>query len=253
MIQDLHSHTYYSFCGRDNPETVLQAAIDGGIQLFGFTDHHYGIGNGRYDIYKANPDFFPDDYGRTLIRYYDHMNLIREKYKDKITVLCGIEVCTLLDPPRAALPDSADISHFDYCLIENLDTPEGSIAKGDLFSFAERCACPAGIAHTDLFSFIQTLGEKPLDYFKRMADCNIFWEMNVSYDSIHKYREHAYVLEFFRNEEQQAIVRESGVKLSIGFDGHRVEDYLPQRVADFCKKVEEIGIPLAFSEKYQNL
>lgn len=249
MIQDLHAHTYYSFCGRDNPETVLQAAIDGGVELFGFTDHHYGIGNGRYNIYKADAAAFPNDYERTLVRYYDHMNLLREKYADKLTILCGIEICTLFDPPHLLLPETADISHFDYCLIENIDTPDESVAKGDLFSFAERCACPAGIAHTDMFSFLHAVGEDPLSYFKKMAERNIFWEMNVSYDSIHNYREHPYVLEFFRNEEQQAIVRESGVKLSVGFDGHRVEDYLPQRVADFCQKIEAMNIPLAFADK----
>ena len=52
--------------------------------------------------------------------------------------------------------------------------------------------------------------------------------------------------EFFKNEEQQAIVRESGVRLSVGFDGHKVEDYLPERVADYCRRVSELGIKLAF-------
>jgi predicted metal-dependent phosphoesterase TrpH len=27
MIQDLHSHTYYSFCGKDDPTDVIEAAI----------------------------------------------------------------------------------------------------------------------------------------------------------------------------------------------------------------------------------
>jgi hypothetical protein len=72
--------------------------------------------------------------------------------------------------------------------------------------------------------------------------------MNVSYDSIHQYREHPYVLEFFKNEEQQAIVRESGVRLSVGFDGHRIEDYLPERVADYCRRITKMGIKMAFEE-----
>ena len=33
MIQDLHSHTYYSFCGADTPEQVVETAIAGGIEL----------------------------------------------------------------------------------------------------------------------------------------------------------------------------------------------------------------------------
>ena len=104
------------------------------------------------------------------------------------------------------LPTRVDVSFFDYCLIEHLDCAD-SLTGGDVFSFAKRCGCPAsGIAHTDLFSHIATLGIDPLDYFKRMADMNIFWEMNVSYDSTHHYREHEYVKRFLSDENQQDIV-----------------------------------------------
>ena len=44
MIQDIHSHTYYSFCGGDRPEEVVEKAIAGGIELFGICDHNYGGG-----------------------------------------------------------------------------------------------------------------------------------------------------------------------------------------------------------------
>ena len=252
MIQDLHSHTYYSFCGKDNPEETVQAAIAGGIELFGISDHAHGVGHGRREVYKSATDGITfSDYGKTLSRYYDHMDLIRQKYADKIHVLCGIELNTQGNYLNAALPAGVDVSFFDYCLIENLDYPE-SITGGDLFTFAKRCGCPVkGVAHTDLFGHIAARGEDPLDYFKRMAEENIFWEMNVTYDSIHKYIEHPYMLEFFRNEKQQEIVRSSGVKLSVGFDGHRVEDYLPQRVAEFCKKIEALEIPLVFANQFK--
>lgn len=245
MIQDLHSHTYYSFCGGDKPEEIVEAAIEGGIELFGITDHNYGIGNARRNV-LANEEI-PNDYERTLIRYYDHINLIKEKYTNQIQILRGIEIATLKEG-RYALPDSADISFFDYCLIEHLDLMGNSITNGDLFSFAKRCKCPVGIAHTDMFGFIERLGENPEHYFRRMAEENIFWEMNVSYDSIHKYREHPYMLHFFEDKEQQEIVRESGVRLSVGFDGHRVGDYLPQRVAEYCQRITDMGIKLAFEK-----
>lgn len=250
MIQDLHSHTYYSFCGKDKPEEIVEAAIRGGIRLFGITDHAHGVGQGRREVYKAAADGVSfRDYGRTLTRYYDHINLLKEKYADEITLLRGIEINTQGQYPHAALPEGVDISFFDYCLIENLDDPE-SITKGDLFSFAARCGCPVkGVAHTDLFRHIANRGEDPAAYFKRMADENIFWEMNVTFDSIHKYREHEYVLEFFRNPEQQRIVRESGVKVSVGFDGHRVEDYRPNRVIHFCRLLERLGIPQPFADE----
>jgi len=253
MIQDLHSHTYYSFCGKDSPEAIVEAAIAGGVELFGICDHNYGVGYGRKDVFRLPEDVVPNTYTPgALRRYFDHINLIREKYADRIRILRGIEIATnkFADNSggKVTLPEDADISYFDYCLIEHLDHPD-SVTGGDLFTFAKRCGCKqVGIAHTDLFAFIESRGEDPLDYFRRMAENNIFWELNVNYDSIHRYREHTYVLRFWEDEEQQRIVRESGARVSIGFDGHRVEDYQPKRVKFGCRWVEEMGIPLAFSD-----
>lgn len=246
MIQDIHSHTYYSFCGADRPESVVEAAIDGGIELFGICDHNYGIGFGRHDVFCSQANDLRPDYGRNLIKYFDHINLIKEKYADRIKLLRGIEIATLKDG-RYALPDGVDVSFFDYCLVENLDWAE-TYTEGDLFAYAKRCACPVGVAHTDLFAHAEKLGIAPYDYFSRMAEENIFWEMNVSFDSIHKFREHAYMLRFFEDEKQQEIIWRSGVRLSVGFDGHRCNEYKPDRVADYCKKIEKMGIKMAFED-----
>ena len=248
MIQDLHSHTYYSFCGGDRPEEIVEAAIAGGIELFGICDHNHGVGYARRDVYKLPEDIVLEGYGRTLTRYFDHINLIKEKYADKIKILRGIEVTTGTIRPRTALPAGEDISFFDYCLVENIDDPQNSIAAGDPFAFSRRCGCPMGIAHTDMFAYVKSIGEDPFRYFKALGEAGIFWEMNVSYDSIHHYREHAYMLEFLNNTEQQAIIRESGIRLSVGFDGHRVGDYRADRVADCCKRISAMGIKLAFED-----
>ena len=249
MIQDLHSHTYYSFCGGDDPREVVEKATDGGIELFGICDHNYGIGFGRQDLFSTKADDLGSGYGRNLRKYFDHIDLIREKYADKIKILRGIELATVdYNRNRYALPEGVDISFFDYCLIEHVDT-DCSITGGDLFGYAKRFTCPVGVAHTDLFAHASRLGIPPEDYFGRMAEEGIFWEMNVNLDSTHKFREHEYVLRFFEDEEQQDIIRRSGVKLSIGFDGHKCAEYKPERVADYCKKVEEMGISLAFDIK----
>ena len=247
MIQDIHSHTYYSFCGKDSPEAIVEAAIAGGIELFGICDHNYGVIYGEKSIFKSGNEFSFYDCNRSLKRYYDHICLIKEKYSKKINILAGIEVATR-GHSQYVLPEVADISIFDYCLIENI-CEDASITNGDIFSFAKRCGCPMGIAHTDMFTFIEKIGEDPLEYFSKMAEAGIFWEMNVSFDSIHKYHEHEYVKNFFASEEQQRIIRESGVRLSVGFDGHRVEDYLPERVKDACLRIEDMGIRLAFDKK----
>ena len=100
------------------PEEVVEAAIAGGIELLGITDHNYGIGNQRMDILFSTAPEIKNEYERTLVRYFDHINLIKEKYAGKIKILRGIEVGTVIQN-RVPLPDSADISFFDYCLIEH--------------------------------------------------------------------------------------------------------------------------------------
>lgn len=243
MIQDLHSHTYYSFCGADTPEAVVETAIRGGIEMIGITDHAHGVGEGRKQHVEHPLQGVEVDYEGTTRRYFDHINLIKEKYASQINVLRGIEVATVKEPH--AFPEKADISFFDYCLVEHLDFAE-TITNGDIFSFAKRCGCPTGIAHTDMFGFIRSRGEDPLAYFTKMAQSGIFWEMNVNLDTIHKGHVHPYMLRFFDDPEQQEIVRRSGVRLSVGFDGHRVYDYKPERIADYCKKIHDMGILLAF-------
>lgn len=246
MIQDLHSHTYYSFCGGDAPESILDAAIAGGIELFGISDHQYGVAGYRPTTVFHDSAAFLVDYQRAVDRYLDHMTLLKEKYAGRLQMLCGIEVATIRQP-YLVLPEEVDISRFDYCLVEHVDRVD--TYAPDLFAFAARCGCPrVGIAHTDLFAYMEQRGAEPAEFLHRMAEQGIFWEMNVSYDSIHQYREHAYVKAFMQDAQQQALVRESGVCLSVGFDGHRVGDYRPDRVADACRAIEKMGIPLVFAE-----
>lgn len=220
MIMDIHSHTYYSKCGRDDPHAVIDAAIAGGVELFGISDHNHGILDRKREYKKM-------------------LDGLKAEYAGKIRLLCGIEIATLPDYFEV---DSKDIADFDYCLIENLGA-EGSLLGDDPIGFIKALGIPAGIAHTDLFGYCERTDRSPVHFMADMADAGIFWEMNVSYDSIHCYREHSYVKEFFQNAEQQKAVRDAGMCLSVGFDGHRVEDYLPDRVKAACKKVEELGLP----------
>ncbi|MBQ2756250.1 MAG: PHP domain-containing protein [Oscillospiraceae bacterium] len=244
MIQDLHSHTYYSFCGRVEPTVVVDAAIAGGIAQLGFTDHNYGVGIA--DINTFNEGHI-QSYGGALKRYFDHITAVKQLYKGRIEILRGIEICTLA-LGNYALPQNEDISFFDYCIIENLGDPR-SVMAGDVFAFAKRCGCKAGIAHTDLFAFIEANGLDAKDYFSQMAEQGIFWEMNVNCDSTHGYREHTYVEHFFADKRQQEIVLNAGVEVGVGFDGHKAEDYRGDRITYYCRKLEQLGIKQPFASK----
>ena len=80
--------------------------------------------------------------------------------------------------------------------MENLqdDTCE---MKGDILTYTSGYKCRVGIAHTDLFGFMSAHGLNHDEYLKKLADRGIFWELNVNYDSIHRYNEHEYVKTFF--------------------------------------------------------
>lgn len=221
MIADLHSHTHYSHCGRDLPETVIETAIQHKIDVLGITDHNYGIGERK----RA---------------YREQMQQLKEKYASQITLLCGIEISTL---PHLYDIKDGEIDDYDYCLLEHIDHEE-SIAHKDFFGFCNKLPILTGVAHTDLFAYAEKIGMTPEAFFKQMAKRNIFWEMNVSYDSIHGYREHQYYKEFFKNESQQELVRQAGTMLSVGFDGHRVEDYRGDRVREACVFLQQKGFSL---------
>ena len=105
MIMDIHSHTYYSRCGRDNPRQTIQAAIDGGIEIFGISDHNYGIADRKKE-------------------YFELLTALQKEYSEKIKIVRGIGLCTV---ENLCLRDEEDISYFDYCLVEHIDRPESSV------------------------------------------------------------------------------------------------------------------------------
>ncbi len=219
-VVDLHSHTYYSHCSRDNPHDLVVAAIQAGVDVLGINDHDYGIADRK-------------------AQYEQEIRALAEQYKEKIQILCGIEVATTPNLYDADLADC--IQGYDYCLIEHLLLPNGMVGD-DVFSFCRKLNIPCGIAHTDLFAYCDQHGFAYKDFFEKMAKMGIFWEMNVNYDSIHSFREHEYVKQFFANEEKMAIVRKAGVVISVGFDSHKCEEYDASRVQSANRLLREKGL-----------
>ena len=78
---DLHIHTVFSD-GADTPEQCIITAVNMGLKEIGFSDHSY-IDNDIYEPYWMSVKA-EREYRRTVRE-------LKEKYKSKITVLCGIE------------------------------------------------------------------------------------------------------------------------------------------------------------------
>lgn len=220
FISDLHSHTAYSDCGKDEPCALVEKAIEYGVSLLGITDHNYGIGSRKAE-------------------YLREIRALAGRYQDKIRILCGIEISTL--PQYYDITDTQEISQYDYCLVEAINEP-GSLADGDLFGFCKHLGILCGIAHTNLFAYCAERGYDPAAFFAEMGKYNIFWEMNVNYDSIHGYIEHEYVADFVRDAEKQAIIRDCGVCISVGSDTHRCGEYDDFRLRRMHKFLKEQNI-----------
>ncbi|MBP3339687.1 MAG: histidinol-phosphatase HisJ family protein [Lachnospiraceae bacterium] len=79
MISDSHVHTYFSGDSQADIDKVIEQAISKGMQQIAITDHH--------DFLIENDRFVLD-----FNKYNEVMPKIKDKYKDKITVLYGIEL-----------------------------------------------------------------------------------------------------------------------------------------------------------------
>jgi len=109
-VFDLHSHTHYSFCGRDLPQDLVDTMVKNGIRLLGITDHNYGI-------------------GKRKAQYLREMRQLASDNADRLRILCGIEIATI--PTHYDLAGPEEIAEYDYCLLEHIDHPD-SLAKDDL-------------------------------------------------------------------------------------------------------------------------
>ena len=156
-VCDMHTHTYYSNCGKDNPRDLINKALEQGISVLGISDHNYGIGERKAE-------------------YLKEIRTLAEEYKDRIKLLCGIEIATM---PIYYITENeqeitnCDYRQYDYCLIEQLTHPE-SIIGGDWFAFCKKLGISCGVAHTDLFAYCDMYGYDYQSFFQKMAENNIF-------------------------------------------------------------------------------
>ncbi len=91
--QNLHTHSTYCD-GKDTPEQVVQKAIEQGFDSIGFSGH-------------APNNYSGFSYKYPIAEYIQEINRLKEKYKGKLDIYCGLEYeafCGL------------DITPFEYTL-----------------------------------------------------------------------------------------------------------------------------------------
>ena len=92
---DLHVHT--NFCdGKNTPEEMVVSAIQKGVERLGLVVHAYTFFDNTYCVPKEK-----------IKPFIDEMNRLKERYKGKIDLLCGVEMDYFSD---------MDTSGFDYVI-----------------------------------------------------------------------------------------------------------------------------------------
>lgn len=113
-MTDLHVHTTFSD-GRSTPEEVVQAAVAKGMTTLGFSDHSYTPFDTRYCIPKEQ-----------ISNYLDTIHALQEKYKDQITILCGIEEDFYSGKATEAFDYVIGSVHYLRCGDEYIPVDEGA-------------------------------------------------------------------------------------------------------------------------------
>ena len=92
---DLHMHTTYGD-GRNSPEEMVLSAISMGMERIGFSEHSSVPFNPREGMS-----------GDSVRKYIDEITELKEKYRGRIEILCGIE---------KDYYSEQDVSDFDYVI-----------------------------------------------------------------------------------------------------------------------------------------
>lgn len=79
-MQDLHLHSEFSFDSYTDPEENIKAAIKNKVKIMAFTDHMDNFCQNDRDI------------SFDLEKYFSTIYKFREKYKNQIKILAGVEV-----------------------------------------------------------------------------------------------------------------------------------------------------------------
>ena len=150
-LKDYHVHTAFSD-GADTPEQVVLAALKKGLAEIGFSDHSY-ISLPSEIVYWKEKESEP--------LYKAEIARLKEKYKDKIKILCGIEQDYFSDHPAEGYDYIIGAVHFIKAgdILIGVDEPPEYTLKhfgGDIYTFTEEyyklVACVAEVTNCDIIA-----------------------------------------------------------------------------------------------------
>ncbi len=141
LKRDLHTHTKYGD-GENTPEEMVLAAIKKGMSCIGFSEHAYT----PFDTsYCMTPE--------TAAVYRDEVGALKEKYKGRIHILCGVEQDIYSPEP---------VDGYDYVIgAVHFILKDGEYVPVDLSADILRDAA-ARLYGGDMYALVE-------DYYKEVA------------------------------------------------------------------------------------
>lgn len=134
ILEDFHVHSTYCD-GKNTLEEMVRAAIDLKMTRIGFSGHAYTA--------------FDDSYCMTLEdtqRYAEDIACLKVKYKDKIQILCGLEMDYFSEKPTIETDYLLGSVHYvksgeNYCEVDcseaNMRSDVEKYFAGDFYAYAE--------------------------------------------------------------------------------------------------------------------
>ncbi len=100
ILSDFHIHS--EFCdGKSTLEETVEKAIEMGLEKIGFSGHSYTFFEESYSMKKEGTK-----------DYFRRVNELKIKYKDKIQILCGIELDLFSDEPDLPFDYRIGSAHY---------------------------------------------------------------------------------------------------------------------------------------------
>lgn len=175
---DFHVHT--NFCdGKNTPEEMVEAALSLGMSDLGFSVHSFTDFDTSYCISKDK-----------MAVYIEEITRLKERYRGKIRILCGVERDLYAEQPEGKLDYTIGSLHYVkkngvyYTVDESAEKLKEAIDEawgGDALAFAE-----------DYFAEVSRMGEISPDLIGHFDLLTKFNEREILFDEDHpRYRDAA--------------------------------------------------------------
>lgn len=207
-FMDLHNHTIWSD-GIHSPEKIIENAIAHSVTSIGISDH--------FSTDKCHSVQIKD-----LDKYIININELKEKYKNKIQVLAGIELCMNKELCDLDSLPYEKLNKLDYVLLEYIDCFKHSVKFNEIGTYISNLTCKIGLAHTNLLNACKLYGSKYI--INTLKEYNLFWELNVN-EGYGYFDEVVDSIDSWKTSRFLKKLKKNNILMSVGSDTHCLDYY----------------------------